>query len=53
VCFLTEQIHALEAHRRELLRTSEDPVVEHVRQLARLRGIGITSAWLFMMEFFA
>jgi transposase len=53
VCFLTEQIKTLEAHRRELLRTSEDPVMEQVRQLVSLRGIGITSAWLFVMEFFA
>ena len=26
---------------------------EQVRQLATLRGIGINSAWLFVMEFFA
>src|SRR5215468_417868 len=51
VCFLTEQIKTLEAHRRELLRTSEDPVLEQVRQLVSLRGIGLTSAWLFVMEF--
>ena len=36
-----------------LLRTSEDPAVEKVRQLYMLRAIGINSAWLFVMEFFA
>jgi transposase len=53
VCFLTQQIDALEAERRAVLRTSEEPVVEQVRQLATLRGIGVNSAWLFVMECFA
>jgi transposase len=53
VCFLTQQIEALEAERRAVLRTSEEPVVEQVRQLATLRGIGVNSAWLFVMECFA
>jgi transposase len=52
VCFLTEQIDA-EAERRELLRMSEEPVVEKVRQLNMLRGVGTNSAWLYVMEFFA
>jgi transposase len=49
---LTEQIRGLEAERREALRTAADPVVEQVRQLLRLRGIGTNSAWLYVMEFF-
>jgi transposase len=53
VCFLTQQIMTLEAERREVLRTRAEPVVDQVRQLATLRGIGINSAWLFVMEFFA
>jgi transposase len=53
VCFLTQQIDALEAERRAVLRTSAEPVVEQVRQLATLRGIGVNSAWLFVMECFA
>jgi transposase len=48
-----EQVKALEAERRELLRTSQEPSVEQVRQLLRLRGIGENSAWLFVMEFFS
>jgi transposase len=53
VRFLTAQIEALEAERRELLRTSVEPVVGQVRQLNTLRGIGTNSAWLYVMEFFA
>jgi transposase len=50
---LTEQIGGLEAERRATLRTSEERAMEKVRQLATLRGIGVNSAWLFVMEFFA
>jgi transposase len=53
VAWLTEQIRPLEAERRAALRTSEAPVMEQVRQLTTLRGIGVKSAWLFAMEFFA
>jgi len=52
VVLLTGQIRMLEAERQEALRTSGDPVLERVRQLVRLRGIGINSAWLYVMEFF-
>ena len=51
--FVDDQIKTLEAQRRNLLRTSDDPSVELVRRLLRLRGIGENSAWLFVMEFFA
>jgi transposase len=50
--FADRQIKDIEAERRELLRTSEEPSLILVRQLLRLRGIGETSAWLFVMEFF-
>jgi transposase len=53
VGLLTEQIAALEAERRALLRTSKAPAVEQVRQLNTLRGIGLNSAWLYVMEFLA
>jgi transposase len=46
------QIKALEAERREVIRHSSDPSVEMVRQLLRLKGIGVQSAWLYVMEFF-
>lgn len=51
--FLAEQINELERERRRLLRESDDPALEQVRQLMGLRGIGINSAWLFVMEFFS
>ena len=53
VGFLTAHIQTLEAERRALLRHHTDPVIAQVRQLFTLRGIGINSAWLYIMEFFA
>jgi transposase len=47
------QIAALEAERREKIRTSDHPSDEQVRALLQLRGIGENSAWLFVKEFFA
>jgi transposase len=46
------QIQELEARRRRLLRESQEKSVEQVRDLARLKGIGDNSAWLYVMEFF-
>lgn len=51
--WLGEQVRELEKERRDVLRNSEAPAVEQVRQLLRLKGIGENSAWLFVMEFFA
>ena len=53
VGFLTAHIQTLEAERRAPLRRREDPVIAQVRQLFTLRGIGVNSAWLYVMEFFA
>jgi len=53
VGFLTAHIQTLEAERRALLRHRTAPVIAQVRQLFTLRGIGINSAWLYIMEFFA
>jgi transposase len=53
VGFLTAHIQTLEAERRALLRHREDPGIAQVRQLFTLRGIGVNSAWLYVMEFFA
>ena len=49
---LTAQIRELEGEREEVLRRSAAPAVELVRELLRLRGIGVNSAWLYVMEFF-
>jgi transposase len=50
--FVQQQIKALEARRKRLIRESDDASVEKVRWLMRLKGIGENSAWLFVMEFF-
>ena len=50
---LKEQIGELEKEREEVLRTSQEESVEQVRRLLQLKGIGVNSAWLYVMEFFA
>ena len=49
----TTRIRALKKERRVLLKTTDDPAIAQVRQLHQLLGIGIDSAWLYVMEFFA
>jgi transposase len=49
----TTRIPSLKKERRALLKTADDPAIEQVRQLNQLFGIGIDSAWLYVMEFFA
>jgi len=51
--FVEEQIEALEAERIDMVRHSSRADVEMVRQLMHLKGIGVASAWVFVMEFFA
>jgi transposase len=48
-----QEIQELEKERETLIETSDVPCVMMVRQLMKLKGIGPTSAWLFVMEFFA
>ena len=50
---LKQQIGELEQEREEVLRTSQEESVEQVRRLLQLKGIGVNSAWLYVMEFFA
>jgi len=52
VGFYTTLIEQLESARRELLRHAQDPAIEKVRQLNLLRGIGVPSAWVYVMELF-
>jgi transposase len=49
---VNQQIQQLEVQQAEQIRTSVHPSVVQVRQLLRLKGIGVNSAWLFVMEFF-
>lgn len=49
-----EEIRGLEAEREARLREAEDdPALEKVCRLMEIKGIGLKSAWLFVMEFFA
>jgi transposase len=50
--YVEQHIQELKAERAGLIETSDDPSVEKVRQLMKLRAIGPNSAWLFVMEFF-
>ena len=49
---LNAQIAELVARRKHQLENVSDPAIAAVHQLMRLRGIGIESAWLYVMEFF-
>jgi transposase len=48
-----QQINLLELEREEIVRSSTAPAVEQVRHLLKLKGIGMNSAWVYVMEFFA
>jgi transposase len=46
------QIRDLEAQRRKGIRDEDDPQMDQVRRLLRLRGIGPNTAWLLVREVF-
>ena len=48
-----EQIRKIETIRKEILRTSKEASIEQVRRLLKLKGIGVNSAWVYVMEFFS
>jgi transposase len=50
---VNQQIKQLEHSREEAVRTSTSPAVKQVCQLLRLKGIGMNSAWVYVMEFFS
>jgi transposase len=47
------RVRTLKRERRALLHERDDPAIAQVRQLHRLRGVGIDGAWLYVMEFFS
>lgn len=51
--FVCRQIKELEAERKRRLAEVDSRPMEMVRMLMNLYGIGIESAWLFVMEFFS
>jgi hypothetical protein len=52
MALLTAPMRKLEGERAEAIRTDRAPAVELLRHLLRLRGIGVNSAWVYVMEFF-
>jgi transposase len=53
LCFIRDQVRELEIERRRLLQESTARPIDQVKTLLRLKGIGIESSWLFVMEVFA
>jgi transposase len=49
---LRQQILAVEAERREMLRSAPEANLEKVRQLMHLRGIGLNGSWVVVRAFF-
>jgi transposase len=47
-----EQIRALEAEQVRRLEEAGTPCYQQIAHLMHLRGIGLTSAWVFVMEYF-
>lgn len=53
VMALTGQLGLLERERARLLREEDSPALTQVQQLMQLRGVGIATAWVYVMELFA
>jgi transposase len=49
---LDQQISEIDKQRGEELRRDDVPEVEKVRNLMRLKGVGINGAWILVREFF-
>jgi transposase len=48
-----DQIRAITRQQRDQLKQPSSPELRMIKMLAMLRGIGIDSAWILVMEFFA
>lgn len=49
---VSNQIKKLDAYQEEQLKKSKLPVMEKVRQLEKIKGVGLKSAWILAMEWF-
>lgn len=47
-----KQIRELKKQREEAVASAADPSLQQIQLLMQLKGIGVTSAWLFVREFF-
>jgi transposase len=50
---LDQQIRELERQRKHWLKSASDPVIDLVRRMLKIRGIGPETAWLLVMELFS
>lgn len=53
VVSLTTHQRTLEAERTRLLRRDDSPALQQIRQLMMLKGVGVATAWVYVMELFA
>lgn len=47
------QMKEMQSQQREAVRTVKSKEMDDIRKVARLRGIGVASAWVLEMEFYA
>ncbi len=52
VMFLKNQLASLESERREEMRRGEQPDLEKMKLLQKLKGVGEVSSWVMVREFF-
>jgi transposase len=52
VVALTTQLTALQRERTRLLKHGDSPALTQVRQLMQLNGVGVATAWIYVMELF-
>lgn len=52
LALIERQIRELKKQREQAVASAADPCLKQIQQLVQLKGIGITSAWLFVREFF-
>ena len=50
---LTHQMDALVRERARQLREEDSPALRQVRRLMQLKGVGVATAWVYVMELFA
>ena len=53
VAALTTQLTALRRERARLLKAGASPALGQVRRLMQFKGVGVTTAWIYVMELFA
>ena len=53
VVALTTQLRSLRRERARLLKADRSPALGQVRQLMQLKGVGVATAWIYVMELFA